>query len=265
MRIVFLYRRRLLPAAFTAAAVAVGVSLAAAPADAHSTATIKAAAESTTVVARQGQWAIAAVNDYAMLTVREPRTGAIIGESIPGIGWVAIDFHPGARQPGEYLLENSDPTFKPETQFIDGSAALLSFSTTTVGWDKQDWLVDLRHIWLNAGDQMRLTVRGAGVGSVSIVHTGPQPEDPRTRNWTTADANFPLGKPEVDDVNTAWFTAPASTDYGVIFTRGTFGDTAQVQTWVRGRPMVGPLLPDRSHLTAPSTPGPTNQAHTPLV
>lgn len=203
-------------------------------ADANSAQATRVAVASTTVVARQAQWAVAAVPFYWSLTVRGTGTGIVVGESTPGSGWVAIDFNPGARQRGEYLLGTSMATGDAEPQFLDGSAALQNSSTTTVGWDKQDWPVDLRHIALRAGEQLRLTVRGAGVGSVSIVHTGTHPADLRTRNWATADANFAFGKPEADDVNTAWFTAPATADYGVIFMRGTFGDTAQVHTTVLG-------------------------------
>lgn len=203
-------------------------------ADANSAQATRVAVASTTVVARQAQWAVAAVPFYWSLTVRKSGTGIVVGESTPGSGWVAIDFNPGARQRGEYLLGTSMATGDAEPQFLDGSAALQNSSTTTVGWDKQDWPVDLRHIALRAGEQLRLTVRGAGVGSVSIVHTGTHPADLRTRNWATADANFAFGKPEADDVNTAWFTAPATADYGVIFMRGTFGDTAQVHTTVLG-------------------------------
>lgn len=241
MRTVPHLRRRLLPAAFTATVLAVGIAVGLSPtatpvahADAGPARATRVAVASTTVVARQPQWAVAAVPFYWSLTVRESGTGAVVGESTPGSGWVAVDFNPGARQRGEYLLETSMEMGDAETRFLDGSAALRNSSTTSVGWEKQDWPVDLRHIALRAGERLRLTVRGGGVGSISIVHTGTGPADLRTRNWATADANFAFGKPEADDVNTAWFTAPATADYGVIFMRGTFGDTAQVHTTVLG-------------------------------
>lgn len=133
------------------------------------------------------------------------------GRRAPGTYYAKVTGHPGVEAPGELS--------KHLAQFVDGSHAL---STTTPNVDQaigypasQNWLVDVRDVYLPAGATIRLTV----AGSVSAVHlvgsdAGNAATYVRTRTSTLASIAVPEDAPTP---GVLVYTANKAGWYGVVF------------------------------------------------
>lgn len=141
--------------------------------------------------------------------------------------WVAVDGNSGRRAPGTYFAEvTGHPGVEPTgeltkhlVQYVDGRKALSTTTPNTkqaIGYPaSQNWLVDVRDVYLPKGAAIRLTVDG----SVSAVHlvgsvAGQPATYVRTRTGTLASVVIPEDAPATGVLT---YTAKYAGWYGVVF------------------------------------------------
>lgn len=124
---------------------------------------------------------------------------ATSAEDYANTDWVAIDNNPGRYPTGSYLARVVGAGEVPKylVQFVAGHDSLATGEPTTeqpVGlstgpWNPgvNDWIVDIRDVWLNLGGTYTFTVTG-GLDAMYLLRSDQSDTTTWTRNRTSAEA-----------------------------------------------------------------------------
>jgi hypothetical protein len=173
------------------------------------------------------------------LTVYGPND-ALVGASAAGFGivdWVAIDNNSGRLPVGAYTVDVSAATDggRPTThlvQFVSGGAMLTPGQPeTAIGYANGPWLVDVRDVYLGAGQTMNLKVRG--LDNLTAVHVLRSTDSPASWAPTRSDTASSVDLPKEDVAGQAHhvtYTAPTGGYYGVVFESRQWGQWVGTQS-----------------------------------
>lgn len=186
--------------------------------------------------ASSGRWSVVAINgNFHKLSLRQPLlgTGALrtVGDAQdPFSRWIAMDNRPGRRPTGPYRVDvTAERNVWNALQFVDGGPQLVSGQTFTTTLRPGEWLVDLREVRLETGDELILRTTGASLRAINVIHSRAFLSSNHTFSRLNTDLTYEIEKPATEDaVEMISFRARQSGDHAVIFENGWYGTAATV-------------------------------------
>jgi hypothetical protein len=157
------------------------------------------------------------MRDQAGRSLASSRLGRVGG--LNTIDWVALDFNrlPYDRPYEQLVTENPVDAGSPAkylAQFVAGCQTLTPGAPREIGYPQAtNWLVDVRDLYLTAGQTVRLDV-GAEIRAAHVVRSDPRDPSTFARGRTAADKS--LDMPAATGGSMV-YTAPAAGWYGVVF------------------------------------------------
>ena len=186
--------------------------------------------------ASSGRWSVVAVDgNIEKMSARQPLLGTgtlrTVGDARdPESRWIAMDHRPGRRPTGPYRFDvTSYVNVWNSLQFLDGGPEIVSGQTFSSTLRPDQWLVDLREVRLNTGDELILRTTGASLRAINIMHSRTLIESGHTFSRVNTDLTHEIEKPVSEDaVEMISFKARQTGDYAVIFENGWYGTVATV-------------------------------------
>jgi hypothetical protein len=167
-----------------------------------------------------------------------PAACTVLGSSDeqgPGTAdWVAFDNNPGRLPIGPYMAQVYDHqpysgVTKHVTQFVAGSQVLSTADPTadqpvgfgaSTGGTVDDWIVDIRDIYLTAGTSYTFTLNG-GLDAMYVLQSSATDPSTWSGRRSTAAASVQLSRPDSNQPGTTSleYRPAASGWYGALFVR----------------------------------------------